>query len=395
MPLPLRIQALFSTTHFLNTGFFAFILVFSPLYAEQIGFSAVQIGILNTSIMLASMLSSPLVLQLAGPNLTPGRLLQASALLAPVFFVLLLLTDDFFIFLLLWTAFIALRVAGGTLIDVQLVKHSAHGALRFEFIRTWGSVGFIALGFLLGFLFDLYHPIRVVQYLTAYVILQSILCFVISKFLEPYEQSDTVFTFRKVLGLLRQSRIAGLFLSVSLIWLSHAPFYVYLSLYLQSIGWSSSEISLAWNIGVIAEILLFLFFRRISVKFSLRKVLLVSMLITVIRWVVMGYFQNFYVLLFSQILHAFSFGACYLVSIRLTYEWFPEGYKEKSQGLLTFFGQGLGSFAGRWLVSVLSAYYVSYSDFYGMFYVSALVAMVAVMVCFVYCKDDRNQDEIT
>jgi PPP family 3-phenylpropionic acid transporter len=389
MQISRQTKFLFSISHFFNTGFFVFVLAFFPLYAEKSGFSAVQIGILNIWSMVASMLSSPLVLTLAGSRFSPSLLLRITSLFAPLLYFLMLLSSDFILFIFCWTIFVGLRGAGGTLIDVQLIRNSARGALRFEYVRTWGSVGFVVLGFLLGFLFDRFDNISVVQYLLLYVIFQSALCFYVSNHLEIYEIPENRITFKTVFSLLRDSRILGLFISISLIWLSHAPFYVYFSLYLQDIGWTSTEISWAWNLGVLAEILFFLIFRRLSLKNSMRTILLFSMSCAVLRWMLLGYSSDFYLILFSQMLHAFTFGGCYLVSIHLTHEWFPRGLKEKSQGLLVFFGQGLGSLAGRWFVSFLAGYYADYAGFSNMFYASSIVALLAFMVCFTYCKERK------
>lgn len=384
MPVSFRTQFLFSLSHFVNTGYFAFILIFSPLYAEALGFSAVQIGTINIAAMIATMLGGPLVLQIVGGSRTPARILKLSSILAVFAYLLLISTKTFNLFILYWTFFIAMRVASGTLIDVQLIKLSARGALRFEFIRTWGSIGFVFLGFFLGILFDRYDRISIVHYMTLYVTLQTGLCLYLAKELHPYEESSVRYTVKKVLSILADKKIIALFLSVSLIWLSHGPYYVYFSLYLQGIGWNSMQTSLAWNIATIGEILLFLFFRRIQLKISLTLLLSISFFITIIRWLLLANFENFYLILLSQTLHAFSFGACYLASIRLTYEWFPEGYKEKSQGLLTLFGVGIGSLGGRLLASYLAPYYSNYSEFSSMFYAGAIVALISLVISLLF-----------
>jgi PPP family 3-phenylpropionic acid transporter len=375
-----KTRFLFSLIQFLNTGFFAFILIFFPIYAEYISFNAEEIGIFNICSVLATMLASPMILHFVNQTFQPSLLLKICSFLTPVAYLGLLSNGSFLWFSFFWTSFVGLRIAANTLVDVQLIKLSARGILRFELVRVWGSIGFIVLGTGFGILFDFLDTSIAVWLILFFVIFQSVMSYKLSYLLEPFDSMSRSITRRDILKLFFTKRILGLFLSIGFIWLSHAPFYVYLSLYLQAIGWSSSQISLAWNMGVLAEIVLFLCFRRLEIKSSLTSILTISMIITIARWLIIGYSDNFYLILLSQTLHAFSFGACYLVSIRLSYEWFPEGYKEKSQGLLTLFSVGLGSLAGRFLVTFLAKYYEGYATFSSMFYVAACIACIAVLL---------------
>jgi MFS transporter, PPP family, 3-phenylpropionic acid transporter len=375
-----KTRFLFSLIQFLNTGFFAFILVFFPIYAEYLSFNAKEIGTFNIFSVLATMLASPLILYFVNQTFQPSLLLKICSLLSPITYLGLLMDSSFLWFSFFWTSFVGLRIATNTLVDVQLLKLSARGTLRFELVRVWGSIGFILLGTGFGILFDFLDTSIAVWIILFFVVFQSVVSFKLSYLLEPFDLTSKSLTFKDILKLFLTKRILGLFLSIGFIWLSHAPFYVYLSLYLQAIGWNSSQISLAWNMGVLAEIVLFLCFRRIEIKSSLTSILTISMIITVARWLIIGFSDNFYLILFSQTLHAFSFGACYLVSMRLSYEWFPEGYKEKSQGLLTLFSVGLGSLAGRLLVTFLAKFHEGYADFSSMFYVAACIASIGVLL---------------
>lgn len=375
-----KTKLLFSIIQFLNTGIFAFILAFFPVYAEGLGFLAKEIGIMNAGVMLATMLASPLILQLVKPHRSPPYLLRVSSFLTPISFLMVLYARDFIYLTISWTLFVALRIAGNTLVDVHLLKLTSKGILRFEKIRVWGSVGFVILGAIFGLLTDSFGIISATQILFIYVLIQSALSYYLAPLLHDVPNLLPQLPKRELLSALLNRRIIALFLSVGLNWLSHAPLYVYLSLYLKGIGWSSNEISLAWNVGVIAEILFFLLLRRIELKISLTSLLVVSMIVSAFRWYLLAVTESFQLILFAQFLHAFSFGACYMASIRLSYDWFPEGYKEKSQGLLTLFGVGIGSLMGRWMVTVLADRYESYADFNEMFYFASCIAILATFV---------------
>jgi len=235
----------------------------------------------------ATMISSPLILQLVKPHRAPPYLLRVSSFLTPLSFLMVLYARDFIFLIISWTLFVALRTAGNTLVDVHLLKLSSKGILRFEKIRVWGSIGFVVLGALFGLLTDSFGIINATQILLIYVIIQSALSYYLAPLLHDVPNLLPQLPKRELLSALLDKRIIALFLSVGLNWLSHAPMYVYLSLYLKGIGWSSNEISLAWNVGVVAEILFFLLLRRIEIRIPLTSLLILSMIVSTFRWYIL------------------------------------------------------------------------------------------------------------
>jgi MFS transporter, PPP family, 3-phenylpropionic acid transporter len=149
------------------------------------------------------------------------------------------------------------------------------------------------------------------------------------------------------LQILQQPGFLLLLGAVALTWASHGPLYVYLSLYLKGLGWSGQMISLAWNVGVFAEILVFSFFYRLEGRFALMTIFRVSIFLALVRWLILANFTNPLCILASQALHAFSFGAFYLASIKLAFRTLPDDMRDRGQGFLTGLGSGLGSFLGR------------------------------------------------
>ena len=104
----------------------------------------------------------------------------------------------------------------------------------------------------------------------------------------------------------------ALFVVNFLLWASHTPLYLYLSVYLQDMGWTGSMISLAWNLGVIFEIGLFAMFSILEKRVALTTILRSAIVFTVVRWAIMATQTSVSAILFAQLLHLFSFGACYL-----------------------------------------------------------------------------------
>lgn len=380
-----------SLLQFLNTGLYAFILAFFPLYAEALAYSPAEIGILMVLVILAITLASPTLLFVSGSKCTPKFLVITCSLASILSYILLLNSSSFNQLALCITAFVFLKTGSNALFDVDILTRSAHGELRFEHIRVWGSIGFVVLGIFLGIFADYTGIIDTTKYFLAIIVMQSAISIVLCKLLDPKDISTSRPPLRQIINTTFSPKVILLFVTLALNWFAHAPLYVYLSLYLKSIGWNSSTISLAWNIGVLGEVLLFLGFRRLELKRSLNSLLILGMCVTVIRLVIMSLVSSLPMILIAQILHAFTFGLCYLTSIRLCYDWFPKGFKEKSQGLLGLVSVGIGGIGGRITVSYLARDYQNYQQCIELFVFASWVALAGVVTS-VLCRREAVKD---
>ena len=91
-----------------------------------------------------------------------------------------------------------------------------------------------------------------------------------------------------------------------------------------------------WAVGVIAEVLLFWQFGRIMHLLSWRAWVIVSLVLTALRWLLTGVLIDSLPSLFIlQILHAFSFGVMHAVSMRYVQKLFPDHQPIKDENLQT------------------------------------------------------------
>jgi PPP family 3-phenylpropionic acid transporter len=134
---------------------------------------------------------------------------------------------------------------------------------------------------------------------------------------------------------------------------SHAPYYTFYTIYLQEQGYSSHLIGVLWAVGVLAEVIIFLIMHRLLPAFGARKLLIVTLLLTTLRWLFIGFFVNDLLMLFiAQLIHAFSFGVFHSVGISLVHEYFTGSHQGRGQALYSSTSYGAGVAAGS-LVSGL------------------------------------------
>jgi PPP family 3-phenylpropionic acid transporter len=123
---------------------------------------------------------------------------------------------------------------------------------------------------------------------------------------------------------------------------SHAALYGFGAIHWAAAGHAPVTIGLLWAEGVVAEILLFAFGRRLTEVLGVRGLTLVAAVAGVLRWGLLGTTTWLPVLILTQLLHAATFGAQYLAAMRLLVRLVPAAQAATAQSLLASLGSGLG-----------------------------------------------------
>ena len=140
------------------------------------------------------------------------------------------------------------------------------------------------------------------------------------------------------MALLRQPETRGMLLAVSLIQGSHAAYYTYGVIYWQSVGLAPQQISWLWSVAVMAEIVLFFFSRRLLGGVEIVRLMQISALLTMGRWLLMAATVNPWLLLVVQLMHAAGFSLSHFTMVR-----FIVGQPEKDMAKLQALYIGLAS----------------------------------------------------
>jgi len=178
------------------------------------------------------------------------------------------------------------------------------------------------------------------------------------------------------------------FLSISfLVQLSHGPYYTFYTIYLEQHLYSRSLIGQLWALGVIAEVIIFLFMHRWLPRFGIRAVLLVSLLLSTIRWLIIGFFPDkLYLLLFAQLLHAASFGTFHAAAIAWVHQHFTGRNQGRGQALYSSVSFGAGGAIG----SLFSGYFWLSPGPTVTFSIAALATSIAFFIGFYWLKSSSD-----
>ena len=210
-------------------------------------------------------------------------------------------------------------------------------------IRLWGSVGFITAAFFLGYLIDLYS----IKILVWALLLAQLTIFILTFYIPEKKEQIVYSVKRPILNVINNREVIAMLLGSGLMVSSHGLLYNFYSIFLTDNNYSSFAIGALWSTGVIFEILIFILMPKIIKKINLKKILLISLALAVLRFFLIGNFvNNIYIIIFAQILHAATFGSFHVASIQIIEYFFNKDHHARGQSIYNSLTYGLGGAIG-------------------------------------------------
>lgn len=353
------------------------------LYLKNLGYSAAEIGMI-AAVMMATKIIAPnfwgWLADRTGKRLAVIRLGAGLACLC----FCALLVDQRFIWMLwvvlaytfFWNAILAQ-------FEVFTLDYLGREHQRYSRIRVWGSVGFIVAVIALGVVFN--HV--AIGYLPLFVFAMLLALFISSCSIAPVaarhsEAPPGAFIKRLC------TRPALVFFTVCfLLQVSHGPYYTFFSLYLvEGYDYTPGGTGILWALGVVAEILLFIAMHRFMPKGSLRKLLLLALSLTALRWILTAYFaHSLPLLILAQCLHAFSFALAHAVSIEWVRRYFYGSLQGQGQAFYSAASFGAGGAVGAIASGLVWDLFPQ-----GTFAMAALAAALAGLLVWVGLRDHEE-----
>ncbi|ELY4671663.1 3-phenylpropionate MFS transporter [Cronobacter muytjensii] len=307
-----RWLALSYFTYFFSYGIF---LPFWSVWLAGVGVAPETIGLLLGSGLIARFLGS---LLLAPRVKDPSRLVFALRLLATLTLVFALgfwfghQTAWLFVILVGFNLFFSPLVP---LTDALAATWQRQITMDYGRVRLWGSLAFVIGSALTGKLVSAYDYRAILALLSL-----GVASMLIGMLLKPSVMPQ---------GEARHNEAAGWpvwrklisenwrFLAcVSLLQGAHAAYYGFSAIYWQGQGYSASVVGYLWSLGVVAEIVIFAVSKKLFGRFGARELLLLSGVLGIIRWGLMGWTTALPWLIVAQILHCGSFSICHLAAMR-------------------------------------------------------------------------------
>jgi PPP family 3-phenylpropionic acid transporter len=329
-----------SLQYFLYFGVLGIFLPYFNLYCYHLGFSGFQIGILSAARTLTTIIFPILW----------GRIADHYRIRKPIFIICNIISAAIWSFMLLTTEYrliLIITIFYGifyapiiSFLEAFSIDYLGSRKKDYGRLRVWGSISFIATVIVLGKAIDSFTLNIIILLILAGSLLQALFSFKIPakpRDPTPLPAKDKTFF----------SKPAVMFLWCAFLMLvSHGTYYGFFSIHLENLGFDKTFIGIAWALASVSEIVVMLKSKTIFKTFSFQSVLLFSFGAACLRWLILFFAHNAILILMTQVLHAFTYGAFHMASILYIDALSPKESKTFGQAVNNAVTYGLGMMVG-------------------------------------------------
>lgn len=337
----LRVGALFAAA-FVAPGVH---LPFFPVWLEAEGFSAAEIAVILGAPMFLRVATTPLVTALADRVGERVHVLIAVALAALAVSALYFAPLGYGGMLAASLAFAVFWAPQIPLADALAQSGVRRFGSNYAWMRMWGSITFLVVNLVCGAAIARFGAQTVPVLLALGLAATVAAAWSAPRLGRPRKASPTsAAELPEAVSILNRSFVL-MVVAYGLTTGSHGFLYGFVSIYWQSLGLSGSLVGGLWALSVIAEVVLFLAFRRLFAGWRAPALLILASALATLRWLAfpqvaplglgLGGFVG------VQLLHAFSYGLALLAFQKFVSETVPEEKSGAAQGL-AFFANGFG-----------------------------------------------------
>ncbi len=359
--------------YFLVLGAFAGWQSYYNLHLDGIGYSSMQIGILNAVFIFTSALVVPFWGMLADKFGSNRILLLLSSVCA---LMVLLIGETFkFHWMLMLIAVVSVfHQPSGAVVDGMTVRFvRANPRFSYGQFRLWTSVGYASISLLVGYLARNGTDIIFKVSAGLFLLLALINLFTLPS--KPVTGRNLV-TFRSLGIFFRNRRMLFFLLLIFFLGIAVAPLMQFINLYYNDIGASASFIGWVFFLQAIPEIPAYIIGTRIVKRIGAERMILLSMVISLLRLVFYGLISVPEVAIFFSIFHCITVAFFLIGVVDYIQSRTPDHLQTTGQALIWAFHYGAGISVGNLILGYLR-------DATGMLkamHIHALLALVVVVL---------------
>lgn len=372
--------------------YFALFGTFIPYAARFLtvnGLSAVQAGIILAVVNGVNVFAPFLFSAIADRTGRRMVFIRVGYAAIGLFYCLSLFVSGFWFYLLvfgLFGVFLSAVLPQMESVTLSILGDQKH---RYGQIRLWGSIGFVATVWMIGFLLDVFSVAIIPIMGTILAGLMFVSTFLIPE--RPRVQVREKAPADQVADSFKIDWVQVMvLLAVILFWqFSMAPYNTFFDLYMREHGVSAATSGFLISFGSFCEIAIFVYIGRLFSRYSERSLMVYALAATVVRWLLLaGFPSSFWVVFFSQSFHAITFGVVHSVVVHRIGHLFPESKASFGQGLYVAIGAGVGLSVGNLIAGALW-------DGTGRVYiVGVLWTLIALAISWFGIRDKKQPDNL-
>ena len=316
-------------------------LPFLPVWLAARGFSIGEVAFALGCQSVVRVVATPVLTYMADRYRARRRFIIVLSILAAVFMLAAGLVES-------RGAIVALIVLSAMswapimpMLDAVAVEQSDAGLYDYGRVRIAGSVTFIAGSLGAGALLLVIDKASLIWVLLFTHVLMALSGFALPKLGANKTGDAGPPTLTAAGTVVMTGSFALLILVAGLTQASHAVYYGFGSLHWESLGYSGVTIGGLWSIGVVAEIVLFMYARGSVERLGPVLLLMAGAGFGVLRWAGMALDPPVAVVVLLQILHAASYGMTHLGTIYYIRRFMDADFAGTAQGIFVAISGGV------------------------------------------------------
>lgn len=352
--MPARIFSIrlsvFNAFLFLGGGI---VLPFLPLWLKDRGFDALEIGIVIAAMTAIRVFATPVGAYIADLHGNRRQVILIAAFGSFICFLLAGFLHGFVGILLLTVLAAAFFAPVGPLAEVLSIEGASLHGTDYGRIRLWASLSFLTGSLLSGALLE-WIPLSMVIFLVAGAHgLGAAAALILPPDPAQLRGRHEPIALAAAARLLASRQFLLFAMAAGIGQASHGFLYALGSVHWDDLGYSKITIGALWSAAVLLEVLMFAFSNRFFALFGASRLIVVGVGAGLLRWLLMAWEPDLWLMFVAQALHAASFGLTHLGTMHYIRESVPAGMRNTAQGVYSAMSGGILLSATMWTAGPL------------------------------------------
>jgi len=343
-----------SSSYFFYFALLGLILPYLAIYLDGLGFNSRQVGEVLAIVTVTKIIAPSLWAAIADRMAQPLVMFKIGALLSLISFSLLFYISHYWAMVTCLALFTLFSTAILPQLEVHTLKTLRHSNKLYARVRLWGSIGFIVLAVLAGEAMDRFGY-QIFILLGIIVLISLFLTTLLLKSrIKPVLAEVNQAQLPSITAKLFDVRFVSFFVAGLLLQISFAPYNSFFALFLRDFDYSGLTIGLFIGLGVVAEIVAFIYMGSLFKHCSINTLLVLSLIVSAARWFLMPLIADLpFWLALSQLSHAVSFAIYHSASMQFISSHFTKRQQGRGQGIYLGGVYGIGGAIGAYVTGVL------------------------------------------
>ena len=352
---------------------------FLPAYLESSGYNGKQIATIVSLGALCGLLGVPIFWGWLSDRLQrPDLILRLLAFGSFLGCVPLLFASTFYQILATFIIYAVSSIGVMSILDSVTSLHAKERKIDFGRFRLFAPLGWFFGSVCLGFFIELSDRAWNDISILITVIVSFALMFVVSFGIKSSAKQESRPGLKEIATLFKNRSLILFFIMAMINIIAICPYWVFYGPLIKSHGLSASVVGLGIGVGTISEVVILFFLKRIIRWIGLQWVIVLSILISMLRWYIISQTTSPVVLVGVQVLHS-EIGLFVVACVSLITDRVPKNMVTTAQTVFYFATYGAGQYVG---VMMMGSLYDYFGNAAKLFQVAIFIHIIPLILVF-------------